>query len=85
MTSLYSPDIVMILLWFYFSGLMKRVMINKYLVTGDWSQSRLICTGKMLTTDDMLALKPQLQCNPVISITVTSHVIVHPSKFKVNK
>ena len=32
----------MILFWFYFSGLSNRIIRKKYLVTGDWGQSKQI-------------------------------------------
>ena len=35
----------MIFLGFYFSGLSNRIMRKKYLVTGDWSQSKIYSTG----------------------------------------
>ena len=42
MTSLYSHDIIFVLFYFlfYFSGLSNRILSEKYLVTGDWSQSK---------------------------------------------
>ena len=33
--------IVMILFWFHFSGLLNRFIRKKYLVTGDWRQSKV--------------------------------------------
>ena len=30
----------MIVYWFYFSGCIKQDYKNKYIITGDWSQSR---------------------------------------------
>ena len=39
----YRPAIiVMILFWFCFSGLSKRIIRQKILVTGDWNQSRYL-------------------------------------------
>ena len=63
----------MILFWFYFSGLLDRIIRRKYLVTGDWSQSNCCpCKGGYSDAD-------HLCCNS--STVVTRYMTANFSLF----